>query len=87
MKFSYKETFQSAPHPAYERLIQDCLKGDLTLFVRQDQIEAMWEAVDPIISCWEDQPPINFPNYTAGTWGPPEANRLLQKEGRRWITS
>jgi len=87
MKFSYKETFQSAPHPAYERLIQDCLKGDLTLFVRQDQIEAMWEAVDPIISCWENQPPRNFPNYAAGTWGPPEANRLLEQERRRWITA
>jgi len=87
MKFSYKETFQSAPHPAYERLIQDCLKGDLTLFVRQDQIEAMWEAVDPIISCWENQPPKNFPNYAAGTWGPPEAKQLLEQEGRRWITT
>jgi glucose-6-phosphate 1-dehydrogenase len=87
MKFSYKETFQSAPPPAYERLIQDCLKGDLTLFVRQDQIEAMWEAVDPIISCWENQPPKSFPNYAAGTWGPPEAKQLLEQEGRRWITT
>jgi glucose-6-phosphate 1-dehydrogenase len=87
MKFSYQETFQAPPSPAYERLVLDCLKGDLTLFVRQDQIEAMWEAVDPIISCWENQPPKNFPNYAAGTWGPAEANRLLEKEGRNWITS
>ena len=87
MKFSYKETFQAPPSPAYERLVLDCLKGDLTLFVRQDQIEAMWEAVDPITSCWENQPPKNFPNYAAGTWGPKEAIQLLEKEGRGWITS
>jgi len=87
MKFSYQETFRTPPSPAYERLVLDCLKGDLTLFVRQDQIEAMWEAVDPIISCWESQPPKNFPNYAAGTWGPAEASRLLEKEGRGWITS
>ena len=87
MKFSYQETFQTPPSPAYERLVLDCLKGDLTLFVRQDQIEAMWEAVDPIISCWESQPPKNFPSYAAGTWGPAEASRLLEKEGRNWITS
>ncbi len=87
MKFSYGETFQSTPPPAYERLLLDCLKGDLTLFVRQDQIEAMWEAVDPVISYWENQSPRDFPNYAAGTWGPAEADRLLEQEGRKWITS
>jgi glucose-6-phosphate 1-dehydrogenase len=46
----------------------------------------MWEAVDPIISCWENQPPPNFPNYAAGSWGPLEAKKLLEQEGRRWIT-
>ena len=87
MKFSYGETFQSTPHPAYERLLLDCLRGDLTLFVRQDQIEAMWEAVDPVISFWENQPRQDFPNYAAGTWGPAEASQLLEREGRKWITS
>jgi glucose-6-phosphate 1-dehydrogenase len=87
MKFSYREAFQVPASPAYERLILDCLKGDLTLFVRQDQIEAMWEAVDPVISCWESQPPKDFPNYAAGTWGPAEANQLPERDGRRWITS
>jgi glucose-6-phosphate 1-dehydrogenase len=87
MKFSYRETFQAPSHPAYERLLLDCLKGDLTLFVRHDQIEAMWEVVDPIITCWESQPLPDFPNYAAGTWGPGEANQLLEQEGRRWITN
>ena len=53
MDFSYQETFGTTVHPAYERLIIDCMKGDLTLFVREDQIEAMWEVVDPIIARWE----------------------------------
>lgn len=86
MVFSYKDTFKITPHPAYERLLTDCLKGDLTLFVRQDAIEATWTIVDPIIARWEKNPPLHFPNYPAGTWGPPEASLLMEQEGRRWIT-
>ncbi len=86
MVFSYKDVFQTTSHPAYERLIADCMKGDLTLFVRQDAIETTWKIVDPIIAHWEKLPPSNFPNYPAGTWGPPEASLLLEKEGRQWIT-
>lgn len=87
MNFSYRDAFQVPLHSPYERLLLDCLKGDLTLFVRQDQIEAMWEAVDPILKRWESLPPGDFPNYAAGTWGPMEADRLLEREGRRWITA
>jgi glucose-6-phosphate 1-dehydrogenase len=86
MDFSYQETFGTTVHPAYERLIIDCMKGDLTLFVREDQIETMWQVVDPIIAHWERMPPAKFPNYPAGSWGPEEAHQLLAKEGRRWIT-
>lgn len=86
MVFSYVETFKAKPHFPYERLLLDCLKGDLTLFVREDTVEAMWEVVDPIISRWESIAPSNFPNYAAGTWGPPEAALLLEQEGRHWIT-
>ena len=87
MNFCYRDVFQTPPHPAYERLLIDCLRGDLTLFVRQDQIEAMWEVVDPILKRWDDTPPLDFPNYAAGTWGPVEAHRLLEREDRRWITT
>jgi glucose-6-phosphate 1-dehydrogenase len=87
MSFSYRDTFQAPLHTPYERLLVDCLKGDLTLFMRQDQIEAMWEAVDPILKRWESLPPLDFPNYAAGSWGPLEANHLLEREGRRWITT
>jgi glucose-6-phosphate 1-dehydrogenase len=62
------------------------MKGDLTLFVREDAIEAMWHIVDPIIARWESIVPDHFPNYEAGTWGPEKANRLLERDGRHWIT-
>ena len=87
MDFLYQDTFKIPPRPAYERLLLDCLRGDLTLFVREDSIEAMWNVVDPILARWEKAPPHNFPNYAAGTWGPAEASRLLEQEGRRWITT
>jgi glucose-6-phosphate 1-dehydrogenase len=86
MVFSYQDTFSAAPHSPYERLLIDCMKGDLTLFVRQDGVEAMWEALDPLIARWERNPPDDFPNYASGTWGPKEADLLLEREGRRWIT-
>ena len=68
----------------YERLLLDCMKGDQTLFARQDGIEAMWAVVDPIIKRWEENPTREFPNYSAGTWGPEKANDLLKKDGRQW---
>jgi len=86
MDFRYQETFKTTSHPTYERLLIDCMRGDLTLFVRQDGIEAMWNVVDPIISRWERVAPQIFPNYPAGTWGPAEANHLVEQESRRWMT-
>ena len=62
----------------------DTLRGDLTLYARQDGVEAMWSVVDPIISRWETINPTDFPNYPAGTWGPKEADELLEKDGRSW---
>jgi 6-phosphogluconate dehydrogenase len=50
-------------------------------------IEAMWHIVDPIIARWESIVPDHFPNYETGTWGPEEANRLLERDGRHWITT
>jgi glucose-6-phosphate 1-dehydrogenase len=87
MVFSYQETFKMRDYHPYERLLIDCMKGDLTLFVREDAIEAMWHIVDPIIARWASIVPDHFPNYEAGTWGPEEANRLLEQDGRHWITT
>jgi glucose-6-phosphate 1-dehydrogenase len=87
MVFSYQETFKMKDYHPYERLLIDCMKGDLTLFVREDAIEAMWHIVDPIIARWESVVPDHFPNYGAGTWGPEEAKQLLERDGRHWITT
>ncbi|MHB8109701.1 MAG: glucose-6-phosphate dehydrogenase [Syntrophorhabdaceae bacterium] len=86
MVFSYADTFKVKLRKPYERLLVDILKGDLTLFVREDEIEAMWTIVDPVINRWESQRLPDFPNYQAGTWGPTAAGKLLEREGRYWNT-
>jgi glucose-6-phosphate 1-dehydrogenase len=85
LSFSYKDVFKVEPHSAYERLIVDAIKGDLTHFVRQDGIEAMWDIVDPVNKFWEETPPDDFPNYAAGAWGPDEADKLMVMDSRHWL--
>jgi glucose-6-phosphate 1-dehydrogenase len=75
--FDYGKSFNGALPEAYERLILEALRGDATLFMRSDEVEAAWEFVTPILQAWE-QPPTDFPNYAAGTWGPPQADRLIE---------
>jgi glucose-6-phosphate 1-dehydrogenase len=82
MNFSYHEAFRGPEHSAYETLLVDCMCGDATLFARRDEVEAAWAVIDPIIEAWEARPAPNFPNYAAGTWGPPEADALLSPGGR-----
>ncbi len=84
MEFHYDQAIESDRHSAHERLLLDCLRGDQTLFARQDGVEAMWQVVDPIVKRWENLPPITFPNYHAGSWGPPEADSLLSRDGFSW---
>ena len=69
---------------AYERLLYDVMRGDRTLFARWDEVEYSWKFVDNILEAWKNNPPT-FPNYEAGTWGPKEAEALLQKDQRDWI--
>ena len=78
LHFHYKQVFDRIPE-AYQTLLYDILTGDQTLFVRSDEVEASWQLFTPLI---EKKIPV-FP-YAAGTWGPEEADRLLQREGRRW---
>lgn len=84
--FRYRDVFEEKARPAYGRLLADCMRGDLTLFVRQDGVEAMWEVVDPLIRSWEEVEDAEFPNYSAGSWGPAASDRLLGRDGRHWIT-
>jgi glucose-6-phosphate 1-dehydrogenase len=86
MQFRYIDAFGKEPSTGYERLLYDCLAGDATLFRRADMVEAGWEAVQPIMDVWRALPPREFPNYAAGSWGPKEADELLERDGRRWST-
>jgi glucose-6-phosphate 1-dehydrogenase len=83
MEFRYGTSFLSESPEAYERLILDAMRGDATLFTRNDEIEALWGIVDPILSAWHEDTTSPIPQYPAGSAGPEEANALLE-EGRRW---
>jgi glucose-6-phosphate 1-dehydrogenase len=76
MEFLYGTTFMSQSPEAYERLIMDAMRGDATLFTRNDEVEAQWRICDPIVHRWE-QTPGPLPQYEAGSQGPAEAERLL----------
>ena len=83
MDFQYMTSFLVEAPEAYERLLLDCMIGDPTLFTRSDEVEAAWKLIDPIEESWRNgRPPLGM--YAAGTWGPPEAARLLQADGREW---
>jgi glucose-6-phosphate 1-dehydrogenase len=83
MDFLYGGAFRTGMPEAYERLILDCMLGDGTLFTRADEVEEQWLLVDAIVAAWQRDRP-NFPNYPAGTWGPPSSFDLIQRDGRRW---
>ncbi len=82
MDFQYGTTFVSQSPEAYERLILDAMRGDATLFTRNDEAEAQWRIMDPIVSRWEASDAA-LPQYAAGTQGPAEADALL-RDGDRW---
>ena len=84
MDFSYADYFGEAPTTGYETLLHDAIKGDATLFQRADSIELGWDIVQPILDVWHALPPRDFPNYAAGSWGPPGADDLTATEGRTW---
>jgi glucose-6-phosphate 1-dehydrogenase len=85
MDFHYGEQFgQSSSPEAYERLILDVMHGDPTLFMRRDAVEAAWRFVMPVLERWSSQTgPL--PAYPAGSWGPPDADRLIESTGRKWL--
>jgi len=85
MDFSYGASFLQDTPDAYERLILDAMIGDPTLFIRTDEVEQAWRVCDPILQAWQD-PSYPVSTYEAGSWGPPEADRLLERDGRKWRT-
>ena len=84
MEFDYEDYFGNVSSTGYERLLHDCMMGDATLFQRADQVEAGWAVVAPIQKAWGEAPPADFPNYEAGSWGPKEADQLLEHDGHKW---
>jgi len=84
MNFEYQDYFGSQPSTGYERLLHDCMIGDQTLFQRADMVEAGWCVVSTVLDVWKALPPRDFPNYAAGTWGPKEADELMERDGRHW---
>jgi glucose-6-phosphate 1-dehydrogenase len=86
MEFNYASSFGGKTPEAYERLLLDVMAGDATLFMRRDAVEAAWEFVMPILQRWEQSRSRFLPEYRAGTWGPLEADRLIESDGRNWRT-
>jgi glucose-6-phosphate 1-dehydrogenase len=84
MDFSYREAFGDASRSAYATLLNDCLRGDATLFDRGDSVEAAWSLVDPILDVWGAARTATVPQYPSGSWGPRESDLLLERDGRRW---
>jgi len=84
MQFQYGESFGAEPPSAYETLLLDCMLGDNSLFTRNDSVELSWEFVDPILAHWKDAARKGLAFYEAGTWGPAEADALIERDGRRW---
>jgi glucose-6-phosphate 1-dehydrogenase len=84
MEFNYASSFGGQTPEAYERLLLDVMAGDATLFMRRDAVESAWRFVMPILNHWESHRVRDIPEYQCGTWGPIEADRIIEPDGRQW---
>jgi glucose-6-phosphate 1-dehydrogenase len=84
MDFHYKELSDVHIPEAYERLLHDCMIGDSTLYARVDAVEAIWKFISPIQNSWADNPGIKVYGYPAGTWGPKNADDLIEGKNFTW---
>ena len=85
LKFNYRDIFSGPLPDAYETLLSDVMRNDGTLFMREDQVEAAWKILMPVLDEWAKKVPDDFPNYAAGTWGPLCIQSLLEQEGHCWL--
>ena len=83
MDFSYRAAFGGSERSAYATLLNDCMRGDATLFDRADGVEAAWAVLDPILEAWRERN-RSIAVYPSGSWGPHEADDLLERDGRHW---
>ncbi len=82
--FTYREAFGARSTPAYGRLLLDVMNGDPTLFPREEDVETTWELLDPFLRRWQEDPSRDLVFYPTGSWGPPEADTLMEGERDRW---
>jgi glucose-6-phosphate 1-dehydrogenase len=83
LDISFEKAFGTRYPDAYERLLMDSVRGNPTLFMRRDEVEAAWSWVEPIIEAWEES--RESPRlYPAGSWGPTSAIALIERDGRTW---
>ena len=82
MDLLYGTAFLEEAPDAYQRLLLDLLLGDPTLFIRADEAEGAWNILAPVMRRWSEKREVSF--YPAGTWGPEEADKLLERDGREW---
>jgi glucose-6-phosphate 1-dehydrogenase len=83
LDMTFAQSFRSRAPDAYERLIMDVVRGNQTLFMRRDEVEAAWGWIDPIQEAWEENA-LEPQGYTAGTWGPSASIALIERDGRTW---
>ena len=84
LSFDYNQFGEQSATSGYETLLHDCMIGDMTLFHREDSVDASWRIVNPILDVWGALPPRDFPDYDAGSWGPEAADKMLAQDGRHW---
>jgi glucose-6-phosphate 1-dehydrogenase len=82
MDLVYGTAFLEEAPDAYQRLLLDVMLGDPTLFIRADEAEGAWGILEPVMRAWSESEEV--PTYPAGTWGPNEADELLERDGREW---
>ncbi|MDF3129640.1 glucose-6-phosphate dehydrogenase [Kiritimatiellaeota bacterium B1221] len=85
LDFNYAENYEGTLPEAYERLLMDVMRGDATLFMRSDEVEAAWRIMDPILQAWQERNariPLHF--YSPGSWGPLAADELFENEVGAW---
>ncbi|HEV8617398.1 MAG TPA: glucose-6-phosphate dehydrogenase [Methylomirabilota bacterium] len=83
LDFRYGEVFGGEPPEAYERLLLDAIHGDATLYARGDWVEHAWALLQPVLDTW-GRTPAGLPTYEAGSWGPPEADAFISRDGGTW---
>ena len=84
MDFHYSDLSAQRIPSAYERLLHDTMKGDATLFARTEEVLEAWKFLTPVIECWKDNKNVPLFGYPAGTWGPENADDLIEDKNMAW---